>query len=166
MNSKTHLSRWGNPKMKHVTLLILCALFLSKGAVAQATDPDARSVSRRPVLVTVVDTVGDAAPGYRIVRLAGELSQDVILLPEDASPELLTEAVEALRVVWQRAGERVDASATVRVVPTEPGGTVGRRRAVPWGEKVLQDLRTARERHVPGVGRVRALRIWLPRRVG
>lgn len=152
--------------MRHVTLLILCALFLSTEAAAQPTEPDARSASRRPVLVAFVDTVGDAAPGYRLVRLAGESPQDVILLPADASPELLTEAVEALRVVWQRAGEGVDGSATVRVIPSEPGRAVVRQRVVPWGATVLQDIRVARERHVPGVGRVRAVRIWLPRRIG
>jgi hypothetical protein len=131
-----------------------------KAASAQPDHGTGRSAPRIPVLLAVVDTLPDAEPRFRIVTLAGESARDVVLLPENATPELLATAVETLRMVWAGAG---DASYTpTGMFRRAPGETETRSpRMLPWGERVINDLRHARERHVPGVGHVRTVQIWL-----
>ncbi len=121
-----------------------------------------QSAARSPVLIALVDTLPDTTPRFRVVRLAGESRREVVLLPADATPDLLTAALETLRVLWAGGGD--DASVAV-------GGAMFRRapataetrpaRVLPWADRVLRDLRDARPRHVPGVGHVRAVQIWL-----
>jgi hypothetical protein len=145
--------------MRNLLIWILtlgCAL-VGRPANAQAH----QSAGRVPVLLAVVDSLPDTGPRFRIVKLAGESVRDVVLLPPDASPDLLAEAVETLRMVWTRdgSGGAADGGVMLRRVPstTQPSP----RRVPPWSDRVLHDLREARPRQVPGVGRVRTVQIWL-----
>lgn len=129
------------------------------GSVSAQAD---QSAARSPVLIAVVDTLPDTAPRFRVVRAAGESRREMLLLPADATPDLLTAALETLRVLWAGGGD--DASVAV-------GGAMFRRatasaenrpvRVLPWADRVLRDLRETHPRHVPGVGHVRAVQIWL-----
>lgn len=114
-----------------------------------------------PVLLALVDSLPDTGPRFRIVRLAGESVRDVVLLPPDAHSDLLAEAVETLRMVWTRdgAGGAAEGGAMFRRVPRTAQPRP--RRVPPWSARVLHDLREARPRQVPGVGRVRTVQIWL-----
>jgi hypothetical protein len=136
------------------------ALFAGTTARAQA-EQSAASALRSPVLLALVDTLPDTQPRFRIIRMAGASAQDVVLLPVDASPELLTDALEALRMVWAATatGGRGTPEGVFRRAHGKTEG--GPQRVIPWAGRVMSDLRQARERHVPGVGRVRAVRIWL-----
>jgi hypothetical protein len=121
-----------------------------------------QSAARVPVLLAVVDSLPDTGPRFRIVRQAGASVRQVVLLPPDANPELLAEAVETLRMLWTRGedGGTADAGAIFRRVPTTTQPPAARR--VPsWAGRVLHDLREARPRQVPGIGHVRTVQIWL-----
>lgn len=127
----------------------------------QASAQAHQSPARVPVLLASVDSLTDTAPRFRLVRLAGESVRDVVLLPPDANPDLLAEALETLRMVWARGGAAgtPDAGVMFRRVP---GTTQPRpRRVPPWSDRVLHDLREARPRQVPGIGHVRTVQIWL-----
>jgi hypothetical protein len=149
----------GRSEMFRLLLLLLSVfgpLFAGPAVSAQQDRP------RVPVLLAIVDTLPDTQPRFRIVQLADTSAPYVVLLPRDASPELLSEAVVALRLVWATSGSETR-SAVFRTAA--PASTQTRpRRVLPWGNRVLQDLRAARARQIPGIGHVRAVRIWLARR--
>jgi hypothetical protein len=149
-----------------ICLLSFGGVLLSDTASSQVDRSSPRAQSRAPVLLAVVDTLPDTVPRFRIIRLPGESAREAVLLPSDAGPELLTQAVEALRRVWAhdrglQPGEMLRLN----------GGKAEthKRRTFPWAGRVLQDLREAHPRRIPGVGYVRAVQIWLaplPARAG
>jgi hypothetical protein len=141
-------------------LVLACgALLVGTAASAQA---DHSAVARAPVLVALVESLPGPEPRFRIIRIAGEPVQHAILLPADASPGLLSSAVEALRLVWahtpDQSADSPGASYRLRSGTTD---SAARRGTLPWAERVIADLRAEPERNVPGVGRARAVRIWL-----
>lgn len=142
--------------------LLICLVTLGWALLGPPASAQARqSAARVPVVLAVVDSLSDSDPRFRIVRVAGESVRHVVLLPPDADPELLAQAVETLRIVWTRDGDdrTADAGALFRRVArtSQP-----RPRRVPtWSDRVLHDLREARPRQVPGVGHVRTVQIWL-----
>lgn len=144
-------------------LLIFLSWFgsaLLSGEAARAQPLEGGAPSRIPVLLVALDTLPTTEPRFRIVRLGDNSARYMILLPDDAAPEVLSEAVEALRIVWA-TGPHPDAPhAMLRVAPSQPARSRPRR-MLPWGDRVLRDLREARARHVPDVGHVRAVQIWL-----
>lgn len=141
-----------------ICILALGGVLLAHPARAQAD----RSTARVPVLLAVVDSLPDTNSGFRIVQLAGESARHVVLLSSDASPDVLTGAVETLRIVLARSGESGSAGGGGALYRTVPGTTGSHpRRVLPWAERVLRDLRMAHPRHVPDVGHVRAVQIWL-----
>jgi hypothetical protein len=143
---------------------ILCVAAACSAVFTCAVPSDAQSArcasgSRAPALVAVVDTLPHDAPRFRIVR---DPARDVILIPPDAGPELLTMAVETLGLARSQP-QRSQMILRVRGSGAAAAANASRRRVLPWAASVLADLRDAREQHVPGVGRVRAVQIWLPR---
>jgi hypothetical protein len=151
---------WKMLKLLIFVLSFSGAMLTGTTARAQAHQ-SAASASRTPVLLALVDTLPKTEARFRIVRVAGAPAQDVVLLPVDADPELLTDALETLRMIW--AASATGGRDTPEGVFRRAHGRTesGPRRVIPWGERVMSDLRKARERHVPGVGYVRAVRIWL-----
>lgn len=160
---RTHRNRtWMNTPMK-LTHLLICVLSIggvlrSGRASAQADQSSPRAESRAPVLLALVDTLPDTVPRFRIIRLPGESAREAVLLPSDATPELLTQALDALRMIWVH-DKRSQPGEMLRLnggkAETRP------RRTLPWAGRVLHDLREAHRRQVPGVGSVRAVQIWL-----
>lgn len=141
-----------------ICLLSFGGVSLSGTASAQADRSSPRAQSRAPILLAVVDTLPDTAPRFRIIRLPGESAREAVLLPSDATPELLTQALEALRMIWVH-----DKGSQPGELLRLNGGKAETRphRAVPWAGRVLHDLREAHRRQIPGVGSVRAVQIWL-----
>lgn len=140
-----------------ICILTLGCTLLGRPAGAQ----EDRRTPRVPVLLAVGDSFPETAHRFRIVRLAGGSVRDVLLLPPDATPELLAAAMETLRRVWARSGDvnRAGGSVMFRRAPDLPQPRS--RRVPPWSSRVLSDLREAPPRHIPGVGHVRAVQIWL-----
>jgi hypothetical protein len=160
---RTHRNRtWMNTPMKLPRLLIcvlsLGGVLLSGAASAQADRSSPGAQSRAPVLLALVDSLPDTVPRFRLIRLPGESTREAVLLPSDATPELLTQALETLRMVWVH-DEGSQPGEMLRL----KGGTAEthRRRAFPWAGRVLHDLHEAQPRQIPGVGSVRAVQIWL-----
>lgn len=145
--------------LKRLIVLVLLGGALSAGAASgQNGHGMAGSASRIPVLLAVVDTLPYTAPRFRIVRLADNSARYVVVLPADVTSELLSEAVENVRIV----SVQPDPETPRAMFRAAPGTADSRpRRELPWAERVIRDLRDARERHVPGVGQVRAVQIWL-----
>lgn len=146
--------------MRNVLLLFVAAL-LPLSASSAATQ-FMRSVPRTPALVALSPDLRGAEAPFRLVRLGGNSPRDVILLAPDADASVLTQAVEALMVVRRQSGDdaaRVSATFRARRPQQRP-------RVLPWAARVLQDVRSAAPREVPGVGRVRAVQIWLPAQRG
>lgn len=118
--------------------------------------------TRVPVTVVLVEkTPHDDAPAV-ILRRAGMTPQDVVLLRADAADgKQLSSVVLGLISARSVGGDTASASEMLRVRPQPlPPGQV--RKELPWAQRVVNDLRRAERRIVPGVGEVQAVEIWLP----
>jgi hypothetical protein len=88
---------------------------------------------------------------------------DVILLRASvANAQQLSTAIFDLLAIRQRTGDQTTRTGPVRVRPSQVNGG-SRRRELPWAQRVIDDVRRAEVKHVPGVGNVRSVQIWLPR---
>jgi hypothetical protein len=145
--------------MRNLLLLLVAALLplSALSAAAQSTGP----APRTPALVALSPDLRGAETPFRLTRFGGNSPLDVILLAPEADASVLTQAVEALMVVRRQSGDHAGVSATFRVRRPQQ-----RPRVLPWAARVLQDVRSAAPREIPGVGRVRAVQIWLPGRGG
>lgn len=140
---------------------LLAALFLiSAPAAVQGQDPVRTRASRVPVTVALVQRLPAPGEPYVLMRRAGEAPQDVILLPADATPEVLSTAVSSLLAVRLQRGDVPVRTEMVRL-STRRGGRAQPR--FPWTPRVMADLRRAAPAELAGVGRVPSVEIWLPR---
>lgn len=144
----------------------LCVMLLASGLhggeAAAQTRPGMRAPGRVPALVAIADSTPGGAEGFLIVRIAGSAPLDVILLGPNADPGVLTRAVEALLAARRQTGNLAASSSLLRSSGSSHRPYAGGARAVPWGERVLSDARAAPSHVIPGVGRVRSVRIWIP----
>lgn len=140
--------------MRIVLSLLASVLLVCTPIRAQA--PDQVKPRRVPVWVAIAPEV--QAEPYRLLRFAGNAPHDVILLRSGADGATLTLAVEALLAARRTSGDASGTDAAVRVRTT----TQRARTPLPWADRVMRDVRVAEPREVPRVGRVQAVRIWLP----
>lgn len=123
-----------------------------------------RGAPRGPARVPVTVVLGDSLPRtdapFVVQRRPDLRPRDVILLRRDATGEDLSEAVRTLLVVRQADGDTATRAATLRMRPGQ--ARRGTPREFPWAGRVLAELRGAGAREVAGIGRVRAVEIWLP----
>lgn len=138
--------------IRSLLLAFAVALVPSAFCAAQQAHPAARA--RVPALVAISPDLQRAETPFRLARFGGNSPRDVILLAPDADASVLTQAVEALMIVRRQSA--ASTSATFRVQQTRPP------RVLPWAARVLQDVRGAAPQEIPGVGRLRAVQIWLP----
>jgi len=117
--------------------------------------------TRVPVTVALVDDLTPSGVPFVIQRRPDLAPHDVILLRADATADQLSDAVRSLLVVRQAGGDTALSPATLRMRPRGPQPR-GERRALPWVPRVFADLRRAEHRDIAGIGRVRAVEIWLP----
>ncbi|MBA3579031.1 MAG: hypothetical protein H0W42_03500 [Gemmatimonadaceae bacterium] len=93
--------------------------------------------------------------------------RDVVVLAPDASADEFADAVRTLLTVRQREGDVPASKQTLRIRPNQ--ASTRQRPAYPWAARVLADLRRSDRVEIEGVGRARAIQIWLPsqaRKVG
>lgn len=112
--------------------------------------------ARVPALVAISPELQGKETPFRLARFGGNSPRDVILLAPDADASVLTQAVEALLVVRRQSGDTAGGNGMLRVQQSQ------RPRVLPWAARVLHDVRGAAPREIPGVGRLRAVQIWLP----
>lgn len=116
--------------------------------------------SRVPVTVALLQRLPVRGEPYVLMRRVGQVPQDVILLPADATPELLSTAVSSLLTVRLQRGDAPGRTEMVRL-SLRRGGRAQPRFA--WASRVMADLRRAAPAELEGVGRVPSVQIWLPR---
>jgi hypothetical protein len=139
-------------------LIAVVAMSLTTSGVTAQANHSAQRPTRVPVTVVLLD--GNADEPFRIDRRLTE-PRDVIALRADATKDDLANAVRALLVIRQVGGDTAIQAARMRMRP-HPGQALVAQRAIPWAGRVFADLRRAEPQSIPGVGRLRAVRIWLP----
>ena len=145
--------------MQPIFRALLVAAALAAGPVVLAAQrAGERAPTRVPLTVVLVSELPRPGAAYEIQRRPTGSDLDVILLLDTATPEQLSEAVRGVLTARQAGGDTATRAGTFRVRPHRSTA----RTALPWAARVLTDLRAAHVRQVPGVGRVRAVRIWLP----
>ena len=143
--------------------LLICSLALGTMASAPAAQQPANRQPRRvSATVVLVDSLTQPDAPFVIVRRPGSTPADLILLRSGADAAQLSEAVRGLLTARQANGDFAPTAAIFRVRPHQRAGAIARP-AFPWAPRVLNDLRRAEPREISGVGRVRAVQIWLPR---
>ncbi len=138
-------------------LLLLSLLALGPGTRA-ATAQQPRRVAATVVLL---DSITQPGAPFVLVRRPGAVPADLILVHSAIGAAQLSDAIRGLLTARQAGGDFPRAAATFRVRPQQR--TAAARPAYPWAQRVLNDLRRSEPREIPGVGRVRAVEIWLPR---
>ncbi|MGK2934459.1 MAG: hypothetical protein ACSLFE_04350 [Gemmatimonadaceae bacterium] len=147
--------------MRRIFLSLAAALPLSAlAANSMAQSPATDEAARVPVTIALTDRI---PPGSRFVvkRIPTAARQDVLALRPDATPAELTAAVTALLAARQAEGDFPTTERTLRLRPKH--STAVPRGDYPWAARVLADVRTAEPTTVPGIGKVQAVEIWLPR---
>ena len=141
---------------------LVFALLLLDPDRASAQQPTTRggTTTRVPVTVMLLDRLPAPGAPFVVVRRPDLTPSDLILLRSDASSEELTNAIHSLLVVRQAGGDLPASSAIMRMRAGQP--RTSEVRQFPWVQRVLSDLRTAEVRQVEGIGRGRAVVIWLP----
>lgn len=142
-------------------LWTIIATFLSVNVAPAQMSGRGTQTSRLPVLV-VVTSQFDGPGSSVILRRSNETPHDVIILRADsANAEVLSQAIVSLMRVRTANATEPPPSGVVRVRTQRGGPPV----VIPWTEKVIRDLRQAPERSISGIGKARAIEIWLPRRM-
>ena len=144
--------------MHKLLILVLAAVASAPAAFPRMDAAHAQTASRArvPAWVAISPELDATAP-FRLARFAGSAPHDVILLARHADATTLTQAVEAL-LAARRAGGNIPVSDSLLRVRQQARDA----RVLPWAGRVLADVRAAEPRQLPGVGRMRAVRIWLP----
>lgn len=162
--------------------LLLSAAVIAATLVC-ASQPQAQQAAPRRVPATIVLTdslpTGTGNP-FIIQRRPNLTPRDVILIRPGADAGQLSDAIRAILTARQAGGDIPATQATLRIRPhsaspagrgaaargANPGTAEGGRRTFPWSQRVLDDLRRAEVQSVAGIGRVRAVQIWLPAQRG
>lgn len=95
-----------------------------------------------------------------VMRGAGPGRADVLVVGPGATASQLSDAVRTLLTSRSVDGDTASRLGTFRMRTHQANGAS--RTPFPWTSRVLADVRAAPLRELPGVGRVRAVRIWLP----
>lgn len=147
------------------SIAAVAAFLTSTGAAdplaAQLTQPRSNGGPRVAAWVAMAPAAATwgGAP-FVVVRGVGPGREDVLLLPPEADAALLSDAVRALLTSRSVDGDTTAHPGTFRVRPR--AGERASRAPLPWAARVVRDVQAAPFRELPGVGRVRAVRIWLP----
>jgi len=142
--------------------LLLAAIATFTPAILPAQRTGAGVPTRVPLTLVLVSALPRPGAVYEIQRRTTGTDRDIVLLPNTATPEQLSDAVRGVLTARQAGGDTATEAGTFRVRPHDGAARV----VLPWADRVLTDLRGAHLRNVPGVGRVRAVRIWLPSQRG
>jgi hypothetical protein len=145
-----------NPMKLKTFILCLVALGSSAPAIM------AQQPRRVAATVVLLDSITQPGAPFVLVRRPGATPADLILVHSEIGAAQLSDAIRGLLTARQANGDFPNAAARFRVRPQSRTAAVARP-AFPWAQRVLNDLRRAEPREIHGVGRVRAVEIWLPR---
>ena len=148
------MKTWRAEILSVIVLLLLPATLLGQGQAVR------RNVPRVPVTVVLVDQLPVSGESYLVQRRPSIDPHDVILLRPGVTVEQFSEAVATLLVSRQATGDLPEVAGYVRV--RAHGGAKVNRRVFPWAQRILADLAAAQPSEVEGIGRVQAVKIWLP----
>jgi hypothetical protein len=141
---------------KFSTGVLVCMLLMFAGGL----DAQQGAPRRVPVTIVLMERLAQADAPFVIERRPNLAPRDVIVMRADATADQLSDAVRSLLTIRQASGDTAATQATMRM--RRQSAAAQNRRAFPWVRRVLADLRQAPEKHVPGIGRARAVEIWLP----
>jgi hypothetical protein len=152
--------------VKTGTIAALALLLTLSHAPMHAQEQGGRGQSehpptRVPVTVALQDTTNQSA-SYRILRRADAAPLDVIVLTGKSDAVTLSDAISDLLLVRRVQGDTAKGDGAVRLRRSRPNANSARVPRYPWTQRVVNDLRHAEVQDVRGVGRVRAVQIWLP----
>lgn len=149
------------PKRIYVLCIwTLLVIFEQDNAWSQAAT--SQSGARVAVTVVMAEEWRYGVANWMILRKVDDDQHDIIVLrPGTAMAHELSAAVLQLLTIRQRMGDQPASAAMMRVRRVE-GRPARVQRQLPWSQRVITDLQKAELRHVEGVGRVRAVDIWLP----
>jgi hypothetical protein len=137
-------------------------LLLAAGTLAGQTARP-REVRRVPVTVALMGELPMAGVPFLVQRRPALAPHDVILLRTGTTAAQLSEAIQTLLVARQAGGDLPAVKGFVRMRPHGARtANTSPRKPLPWAERVLRDVRKAPTVQVDGIGRVRAVQIWLP----
>jgi len=149
-------------QMKRV--LRILAVILGVGLVARAAAAqDGQRVQAGRRVAAWVALAGEPIPGgepFVVLRGVGPGRDDVLLLRTDTDASQLSNAVRTLLTARSVAGDTAARPGTFRMRRQQ--ARTAAPADLPWADRVVRDVRGAPIRDLPGVGRVRAVRIWLP----
>jgi hypothetical protein len=138
-------------------LIALAALIA--GAPAGAQQPP-REAPRIAAWVAVGDEPALKGEPFVVRRGVGPGHDDVLIVSSAATPVVLSDAVRTLMMARSASGNAVPSVQILRKRPDQRHAAT--LPALPWTARVLDDVRQAPARELPGIGRVRAVRVWLP----
>ncbi|MDB4948856.1 MAG: hypothetical protein JWM27_1505 [Gemmatimonadetes bacterium] len=122
-----------------------------------------REVQRVPVTVALVDELPVADVPFLVQRRPALAPHDIVLLRTGATAAQLSEAIRTLLAARQAGGDLPAVNGFVRMRPhAAPAANAAPRRQLPWAERVMRDVRKAPMMQIEGIGRGRAVQIWLP----
>lgn len=144
--------------LRQIVPAATCVVTLVAGArEAHGQSGQAHAVARVPVTV-VLEAGSSGPPAYRIARRAHATPHELLLIHGDPDPVTFSDAVRSLLALRVAIGDSVTTTAPLRVTHAA-GDSVS---PYPWASRVLRDLRAASPRSIAGIGRARAIEIWLP----
>jgi hypothetical protein len=141
--------------MYRLASLFIGVWFVCGPASAQ---PAPQNVTPRVSAWIAAGTADVMSAPYEIRRFGGRGGEDVIVLRAGADAITLTAAVEALLLIRRQSGDSATSDAVLRVHRGAPSSLP----VLPWADRVLRDLSAAEPRQISRIGRVKAVRIWLP----
>jgi hypothetical protein len=119
-----------------------------------------KSVNRVPVTIAI-GTYSSSGNAPFVIQRRREIEPlDVIILSPWATDDDLANAVRALLLSRQIAGDTSLSAAKLGMRPDLAHR--GTARQYPWVRRVLVDLKRADRNNLPGVGYLQSVRIWLP----
>jgi hypothetical protein len=139
-----------------VLVLFLIPTIPAKSAAQAAAPPQQRRV---PVTIIVSDRIPSDSR-FAVHRVPNAARRDRILLRSDATSEDLMAAINTLLSARRIEGDVPPVERTMRIRPASARNFRGA--PYPWIARILTDLLQAAETDVPGIGRARAVQIWLP----
>jgi hypothetical protein len=141
-----------------VALLVLA--ITSQAAPAQGRPQDRQARARVAAWVALTTQPIREGESFVIKRAVGPGRDDILLLGAGADASQLSSAVRALLTSRSVGGDTATHPGTFRMRTHQR--SISNAAPFPWAGRVISDVRQAPLRELPGVGRVRAVRIWLP----
>lgn len=143
--------------MRVLILLVAAQTLLPAGAQSQQENQSARF----PVAIVEVEHLDPGSGPFEVVRRPHSSPSDVILIRENTTPRVLSQAIWTLLIAHQL--EPGIPSKQHNIKMADFASQSGELRRFPWADRVLEDMATAQVVKIEGLGYRKAVVIFLPR---